>query len=89
VAATTQYNKVVSSVQSRLVPAARRMQQLGVGMGSKPIPELDAVEPAVSALDHQKWGVDPNDSNLVLRSEVLDLDEIVEPGFDEGDELTL
>ena len=89
VAATTQYNKVVSSVQSRLVPAARRMQQLGVGMGSKPIPELDALEPAVSALDHQKWGVDPNDSNLVLRSEVLDLDEIVEPGFDEGDELTL
>jgi DNA anti-recombination protein RmuC len=72
------YNKMVSSVESRLIPAAHRMSQLGGVHGAKAMPALGSVEESVSQLNEEKWGVGPQNRLPEGVSEIIDLE-----GFDE------
>ncbi|MGH9020600.1 MAG: DNA recombination protein RmuC [Acidimicrobiales bacterium] len=53
-----QYNKMVSSFESRLIVSARRIRQLGGARGSSDLPELGPVDSTPSALADERWGVD-------------------------------
>lgn len=72
------YNKMVSSVEARLIPSAQRMSALGGVQGAKPLPELGSVDDPVSQLNQVKWGVGPENELPEGVSEIIDLE-----GFDE------
>ncbi len=76
--ATRAYNKMVSSVESRLIPAARSMRRLRVAPSAKPVPDLAEVTTLAAGLDPQRWGIDPTATPDLAGLEVLEL---------EGDEL--
>jgi DNA recombination protein RmuC len=82
--ATDHYNQLVSSVETRLVPAARKVQRLGVGTNAKEMPELSTVDKAPTPLAYERWGVDPANHDLALSSEVWDVDEVEFPEITEG-----
>jgi DNA anti-recombination protein RmuC len=72
------YNKMVSSVEARLIPSAQRMSRLGGVQSAKPLPELGSVDESVSQLNEDKWGVGPENQLPEGVSEIIDLE-----GFDE------
>lgn len=72
------YNKMVRSVESRLIPAARSMRGLGGAQQSKELPELDSVNESVVQLNDEKWGVGEDNPLLEGVSEILELE-----GFEE------
>jgi DNA recombination protein RmuC len=72
------YNKMVSSVEARLIPAAQRMSGLGGVQGAKPLPELGSVDMSVNQLNDDKWGVGEENELPEGVSEIIDLE-----GFDE------
>lgn len=49
-----QYNKLVSSVETRLLPAARQISDLGVN-AAKPVPELSKVATHPTQIQYPKW----------------------------------
>ncbi len=76
--ATKAYNKMVASVESRLVPAARGLRRLHVAASAKAMPDLSEAPTLAAGLDPERWGLDverPLEPEVV---EILDL---------EGDEL--
>jgi DNA recombination protein RmuC len=48
--ATAAYNKAVGSLESRVLPAARRFRELGAGAGAE-LPLLDEVDEQARAVD--------------------------------------
>jgi DNA recombination protein RmuC len=74
------YNEAIASVESRLIPIARRVRQLDGATGAKPIDELPEISTSAKALDAPKWGADLDDQDLAVESEIIELD-----GFEEGD----
>ena len=68
------YNKMVSSVEARLIPAAHRMSQLGGVHGAKPMPALGSVDESLSQLNEEKWGVGPEHELPEGVSEIIDLE---------------
>jgi DNA recombination protein RmuC len=82
------YNALVGSAESRLIPASRNLQRLGVSPGSKPMPELATLTTDPSLPTAEKWGSDPTDAEVAERSTILELDEFVdEEDVDNGDDL--
>jgi DNA recombination protein RmuC len=72
------YNKMVKSVESRLIPAARSMRSMGGAQRAKALPELDSVDESVVQLNDEKWGVGMDDPLPEGVSEILELE-----GFDD------
>ena len=81
------YNSMVASVEGRLIPAARRMQKLGVGVNTKPMPEIGDVSAATRSLNATKWAIGPSTTGSDLAG-VLDVDDDVVPigQLEAGDE---
>ena len=86
--ATRAYNKMISSVESRLIPAARSMRRLRVAPSAKPVPDLAEVTTLAAGLDPQRWGIDPSASPDLASLEVLELegDDPESTEFETGDE---
>ena len=74
------YNEAIASVESRLIPIARRVRQLDGATGAKNIDELPEITVSATALDGPKWGADLDDRDLALQSEIIELD-----GFEDDD----
>jgi len=77
----TSYNEAISSVESRLIPIARRVRQLDGATGAKNIDELAEITASAKALDAPKWGADLDDQELAEQSEIIELE-----GLEEGDD---
>jgi DNA recombination protein RmuC len=72
------YNKMVKSVESRLIPAARSMRGMGGAQRAKPLPELDSVNEAIGKLNEEKWGVGLENQLPEGISEIIELEEFDE-----------
>jgi DNA recombination protein RmuC len=72
------YNKMVKSVESRLIPAARSVRAMGGAQRAKALPELESIDETAVKLNEEKWGVDPQSPLPEGVSEILELE-----GFDE------
>jgi DNA recombination protein RmuC len=72
------YNKMVRSVESRLIPEARRVRALGGAQRAKALPELESIDETAVQLNEEKWGVDLENPLAPGISEILELE-----GFDE------
>ena len=71
------YNKMVRSVESRLVSSAHRLRRLGgASLGAKPLAEFVPVHELAVPIDDEKWGVGPETPLLEGVSEILDLEAI-------------
>jgi len=75
--AVDNYNKMVASVEGRLIPASRRMQKLGVGVTTKEMPALGESTAGPRSLNAAKWDIDPTATDFD-HADVLDLEEIEE-----------
>ena len=76
--ATKSYNKMVASVESRLIPAARGLRRLHVAGSAKAIPDLNEAPTLAAGLDPQRWGIDddePLESGVV---EIIEVDDELE-----------
>ena len=76
----TSYNEAISSVESRLIPVARRVRQLDGATGAKPIVDLAEITASAKPLDAPKWGADLDDATLAEQSEIIELE-----AFDDED----
>ena len=72
--AVDQYNRLVRSVESRLIPVARSMRSLGGAQRAKSLPELGSVNETASPINEEKWGVDADNPLPEGISEVLELE---------------
>lgn len=71
------YNKMVRSVESRLVTSAHRLRRLGgASLGAKPLADFVPVHELARPLDGEKWGVGPANSLSEGDGEILDLEAI-------------
>ncbi len=86
--ATRAYNKMISSVESRLIPAARSMRRLRVAPSAKPVPDLAEVTTLAAGLDPERWGIDPSASPDLEVLEVFELegDDLESTEFETEDE---
>ncbi|HUV58294.1 MAG TPA: DNA recombination protein RmuC [Acidimicrobiales bacterium] len=75
-----EYNRLVRSFESRLIPAALEVRKLGGAKRAKDLPELGTVNELSSGLNEGKWGIDPENPLPAGVSEILELE-----GFDEND----
>jgi DNA recombination protein RmuC len=71
-----QYNKMVRSFESRLIPAAQDLRRLGGARHAKPLPELASVHESLAAPNEEKWGVGPDTPVPDGVSDVLDLESL-------------
>jgi DNA recombination protein RmuC len=75
----SEYNKLVRSFESRLIPAALDVRKLGGAQRAKELPELGPVNELSTGLNDAKWGIDPDNPLPDGVSEILELE-----GFDEA-----
>jgi DNA anti-recombination protein RmuC len=68
------YNAMLSSIESRLIPAANQMRSLGGAQRAKDLPELSPVDQLTNQLNDAKWGID--DENVLIEGagDILELD---------------
>ena len=79
------YNKMVRSVEARLVPSAHRLRRLGgASLGAKPLSELVPVHELARPIDDEKWGVGTATPLLEGVSEILDLEALEEEWSGDG-----
>lgn len=79
-----QYNKMVASVQSRLIVSAQNIRRMGGAARAKAVPELRTVNESTTALDADRWGVDRDNPLPEGVSEIIEID-LVAP--DDADDL--
>lgn len=77
------YNDAIASVESRLIPIARRVRQLDGATGAKPIDALQEITSSAKSLDAPKWGADLDDPDLALQSEIIELEAFDDNGDEE------
>lgn len=77
-AGVSEYNKLVRSFESRLIPAALDVRKLGGAQRAKELPELGTVNELSTGLNESKWGIDADNPLPDGVSEILELE-----GFDE------
>lgn len=65
-----QYNRTVGSLEKNVLPAARKMSQLGIAQKGEPIAELDDVPTHVRELSHKSWKTLPDAAAPVTQHEV-------------------
>lgn len=70
-----EFNGLVASVESRLIPASRRIQELGTARSAQPIADIPMITEGIRQLDEAKWDVDPSSDDLARQSEIIDIDE--------------
>jgi DNA recombination protein RmuC len=75
-----EYNRLVKSFESRLIPAALEVRKLGGAKRAKDLPELGPVNELATGLNEGKWGIDADNPLPEGVSEILELE-----GFDEQD----
>lgn len=76
--AVSSYNEAIASVESRLIPIARRVRQLDGATGAKPIEEFAEITSSAKGLDAPKWGADLDDPDLAAESEIIELEAVDE-----------
>ncbi|NNN00896.1 MAG: DNA recombination protein RmuC [Acidimicrobiaceae bacterium] len=74
-----EYNRLVRSFESRLIPAALEVRKLGGAKRAKDLPELGALNELATTLNETKWGVDADNPLPEGVSEILELEEFDEP----------
>ena len=74
-----EYNKMVSSFESRLIVSARSLKTLGITGQAKEIPDLNVVDHLPSRIDRAKWGIDGATTLPEGAAEILELE-----GFEES-----
>ncbi|MBW4029820.1 MAG: DNA recombination protein RmuC [Acidobacteria bacterium] len=72
------YNEAIASVESRLIPIARRVRQLDGATGAKPVEGLVEISSSAKGLDAPKWGADLDDPDLAVQSEIIELEALEE-----------
>ena len=73
-----EYNKLVRSFESRLIPAALDVRRLGGALRAKDLPELGALNELTTGLNDAKWGIDADNPLPDGATEILDLDSFEE-----------
>jgi DNA recombination protein RmuC len=74
-----EYNKMVTSFESRLIVSARSLKTLGITGQAKEIPDLSVVDHLPSRIDEAKWGIDGATPLREGAAEILELE-----GFEES-----
>jgi DNA recombination protein RmuC len=74
-----EYNKMVSSFESRLIVSARSLKTLGITGQAKELPDLNVVDHLPSRIDEAKWGIDASTPLREGTAEILELE-----GFEES-----
>jgi DNA recombination protein RmuC len=74
-----EYNKMVSSFESRLIVSARSLKSLGITGQAKELPDLNVVDHLPSRIDEMKWGIDASTPLPEGAAEILELE-----GFEES-----
>ncbi len=69
------YNKMVKSIESRLIVSAQGIRRLGGVQRAKDIPGLPSINETTVKLNEDRWGVGPESPVLEGASEIIDLDE--------------
>lgn len=72
------YNSMLSSIEGRLIPAARSVRQLGGAKRAKELPELEAVDRLTTPMNDTKWGVSDDDALPEGAFEILELEAFEE-----------
>ena len=75
----SEYNRLVKSFESRLIPAALDVRKLGGAKRAKDLPELGAVNELAASLNDAKWGIDPDNPLPDGVWEILDLESFEDP----------
>jgi DNA recombination protein RmuC len=69
-----EYNAMLSSIEGRLIPAAKSLRSFGGAQRAKDLPELGSVDRLTSPLNEEKWGIDDDNALPAGASEILELD---------------
>ena len=69
-----EYNSMLSSIEGRLIPAAKSLRSFGGAQRAKDLPELESVDRLSSQLNEAKWGIDDDNALPEGASEILELD---------------
>jgi DNA recombination protein RmuC len=69
------YNAMLGSIESRLIPAANRMRSLGGAQRAKDLPELSPVDQLTNQLNEGKWGIGEDNVLFEGSGDILELDE--------------
>ena len=69
-----EYNAMLSSIEGRLIPAAKSLRSFGGAQRAKDLPELASVDRLSSQLNEAKWGIDDDNALPEGASEILELD---------------
>jgi DNA recombination protein RmuC len=68
------YNAMLSSIEGRLIPAAKNLRAFGGARRAKDLPELASVDRLTSPMNESKWGTDEENALPEGSSEILELD---------------
>jgi DNA recombination protein RmuC len=69
------YNAMLGSIESRLIPAANRMRSLGGAQRAKDLPEHSPVDQLTNQLNEGKWGIGEDNVLFEGSGDILELDE--------------
>jgi DNA recombination protein RmuC len=69
-----EYNSMLSSIEGRLIPAAKSLRSFGGAQRAKDMPELASVDRLTSPLNEVKWEIDDENALPEGTSEILELD---------------
>jgi DNA recombination protein RmuC len=72
----SEYNKLVKSFESRLIPAALDVRKMGGAKRAKDLPELGPVHELTTSLNESKWGIDADNPLPEGVSEILELEGV-------------
>jgi len=70
------YNAMLSSIESRLIPAANQMRALGGAQRAKDLPELHSVDQLTNQLSDAKWGINGDNVLFTGVDDILELDAL-------------
>ncbi len=72
------YNAMLSSIEGRLIPAAKQLRSLGGAQRAKDLPELGPVDRLTNQLNEVKWGIDDENALVEGAGDILELDEFAD-----------
>jgi DNA recombination protein RmuC len=74
--AVKDYNAMLSSIEGRLIPAAKNVRLLGGTKRARELPELEPVDRLPNSLNEGKWGVGDDNALPEGVSEILELEGV-------------
>jgi DNA recombination protein RmuC len=69
-----EYNTMLSSIEGRLIPAAKSLRSFGGAQRAKDLPELGSVDRLTTPLNEVKWGIDDDNALPQGASDILELE---------------